>query len=91
MNHDSRILITNHDHESPIAMLPASYQLPAAAILLLGGIVSCFFGYRLFRTVLAIFGFILGGLLASSVFGVSNTDADARRVGRSAASSARSS
>src|SRR5258706_688507 len=54
-------------------MLPASYQLPAAALLLAGGIVSCFFGYRLFRTVLAIFGFIFGGMLASSVFGVNNT------------------
>ena len=54
-------------------MLPASYQLPAAAILLASGIVSCFFGYRLFRTVLAIFGFILGALAASSVFGISNT------------------
>jgi len=54
-------------------MLPASYQLPAAAILLAGGIVSCFFGYRLFRTVLAIFGFIFGGMIASSVFGVSDT------------------
>jgi hypothetical protein len=54
-------------------MLPASYQLPAAAILLAGGIISCFFGYRLFRTVLAIFGFILGALAASSLFGVSDT------------------
>jgi hypothetical protein len=54
-------------------MLPASYQLPAAAILLGGGIIACFFGYRLFRTVLAIFGFILGALAASSVFGVSDT------------------
>ena len=54
-------------------MLPASYQLPAAAILLAGGVISCFFGYRLFRTVLAIFGFILGALAASSVFGISNT------------------
>ncbi len=54
-------------------MLPAAFQLPAAVILLLGGVVSCFFGYRLFRTVLAIFGFILGALAASSVFGVSDT------------------
>jgi hypothetical protein len=54
-------------------MLPASYQLPAAAILLCGGIISCFFGYRLFRTVLAIFGFILGALAASSLFGVTDT------------------
>ena len=54
-------------------MLPASYQLPAAIVLLVGGIVACFFGYRLFRIVLAIFGFILGALAASSVFGVSDT------------------
>jgi Domain of unknown function (DUF4203) len=54
-------------------MIPASYQMPAAALLLLGGIISCFFCYRLFRTVLAIFGFIVGGMLASSIFGVSNT------------------
>jgi hypothetical protein len=56
-------------------MLPASYQLPAAIVLLVGGIVSCFFGYRLFRIVLAIFGFILGSLAASSVFGVGDTGA----------------
>lgn len=54
-------------------MLPASYQLPAAIVLLLGGTVSCFFGYRLFRIVLAIFGFILGALAASSIFGMSDT------------------
>jgi len=42
-------------------------------MLLAGGVISCFFGYRLFRTVLAIFGFVLGGMLVSSVFGVSNT------------------
>jgi hypothetical protein len=54
-------------------MLPASYQLPAALVLVLGGIVACFFGYRLFRIVLAIAGFILGGFVASSVFGMSDT------------------
>jgi hypothetical protein len=54
-------------------MIPASYQMPAAALLLLGGVISCFLGYRLFRTVLAIFGFIVGGMLASSIFGVGNT------------------
>jgi len=54
-------------------MLPASYQLPAAIVLLLGGTVACFFGYRMFRLVLAIFGFILGSLAASSVFGTSDT------------------
>jgi hypothetical protein len=54
-------------------MLPASYQLPAALVLLVGGIIACFFGYRLFRLVLAIFGFILGALASSSIFGMSET------------------
>jgi len=54
-------------------MLPASYQLPAAIVLILGGTVACFFGYRLFRIVLAIAGFILGAMLASSLFGASDT------------------
>lgn len=54
-------------------MLPAQYQIPAAIVLLLGGIVACFFGYRLFRIVLAIFGCIFGAMLASSIFGASDT------------------
>lgn len=54
-------------------MLPVAYQMPAAIVLLVGGIVACFFGYRLFRIVLAIFGFILGAFLASSIFGMSDT------------------
>ena len=54
-------------------MLPATYQLPAAIVLAIGGLVACCFGYRLFRIVLAFTGFVLGALLASSVFGVSDT------------------
>ena len=54
-------------------MLPASYQLPAAIVLLLGGTVACFFGYRMFRLVLAIFGFIFGVFAASSVVSPSDT------------------
>ena len=54
-------------------MLPATYQLPAAIVLLVGGIVATFFGYRLFRIVLAFAGFMLGGLAASSIFGMSDT------------------
>ena len=54
-------------------MLPIQYQLPAAIVLLLGGIVACFFGYRLFRLVLAIFGFIIGALLATSIVGTTET------------------
>jgi hypothetical protein len=53
-------------------MLPASYQVPAAALLLAGGVIACFFGYRLFRLVLAIFGFIVGALFASSLVGASH-------------------
>lgn len=54
-------------------MLPASLQTPAALILLLGGLLSCFAGYRVFRVVLAIYGFILGALLASSAVGTDHT------------------
>jgi hypothetical protein len=54
-------------------MLPHAYELPAAILLLLSGIVACFVGYRLFRLVLAIYGFILGAMLASSLMGSSNT------------------
>ena len=54
-------------------MLPAAYQFPAAIVLLLGGTVACFFGYRLFRIVLAISGFIVGAMVASSIFGMSDT------------------
>jgi len=53
-------------------MLPASYQLPAAVVLLVGGVIACFAGYRLFRVVLAIAGFVLGAFMASSVFGASS-------------------
>lgn len=54
-------------------MLPAAYQLPAAAVLMAGGFLACFFGYRLFKVVLGIFGFIIGALAASSVFGATDT------------------
>jgi hypothetical protein len=54
-------------------MLPPFYALPAAILLFLGGALSCFAGYRLFRIVLGIYGFILGAMLASSVMGVTNT------------------
>jgi uncharacterized protein DUF4203 len=53
-------------------VLPANFELPAAIALVIGGAVACFAGYRLFRIVLAIYGFILGAMLASSVMGISN-------------------
>ncbi len=54
-------------------MLPASFQTPAAIVLLVGGVISCFAGYRVFRIVLGIYGFVLGGLLASSAMGTEHT------------------
>ncbi len=53
-------------------MLPASYHLPFAAVLVLAGAVCCFYGHRLFRIVLVLFGFIIGAMAASSIFGVSD-------------------
>src|SRR5688572_3722875 len=54
-------------------MLPVPYQIPAVILMLLAGVVACFFGYRLFRIVLALSGFLLGAFASSSVFGVSDT------------------
>jgi hypothetical protein len=53
-------------------MLPQAYELPAALVLVLAGAVACFAGYRLFRYVLALFGFILGAMIASSTLGINN-------------------
>jgi len=54
-------------------MLPASFRLPAAILILLGGTVACFFGYRMFRLVLTIFGFLVGVFVASSLVAPSDT------------------
>jgi hypothetical protein len=54
-------------------MLPASLQTPAAIVLLIGGVISCFAGYRVFRVVLGIYGFILGALFASAAMGTEHT------------------
>jgi len=54
-------------------MLPLSVQVPASIVLLAGGAMACFAGYRLFRLVLGVYGFILGALLASSMVGGSGT------------------
>ena len=53
-------------------MLPHAYELPAAIVLVLAGGVTCLAGYRLFRFVLAIWGFILGAAIGSSMMGVSS-------------------
>jgi hypothetical protein len=54
-------------------MLPASLQVPAAIVLVAGGLLSCVAGYRMFRVVLGLYGFILGALLASSFMGTDQT------------------
>lgn len=54
-------------------MLPISYQVPAAAIVVVVGLMAWVAGFRLLRYVLAAFGFIIGGLAASSVLGASET------------------
>ena len=54
-------------------MLPTAYQIPATIALVLSGALACFAGYRLFKYVLAIYGFIFGAMIASSTMGVSNT------------------
>jgi len=54
-------------------MLPHSYELPAAVLLVLAGALSCFAGYRLFKIVLGIYGFVLGAMIASSAMGVTST------------------
>jgi hypothetical protein len=53
-------------------MLPSTYELPIAILLILGGAVACFAGYRLFRSVLGIYGFIVGAMMTSSVIGSAN-------------------
>jgi len=54
-------------------MLPLSIQVPASVVLLAGGAIACFAGYRLFRLVLGVYGFILGALVASSSVGAADT------------------
>ena len=57
-------------------------------MLIAGGFLACFFGYRLFKVVLGMFGFIVGVLAASSFFGSGRHHADGDRRASSAASSA---
>ncbi|MFL6279440.1 MAG: DUF4203 domain-containing protein [Vicinamibacterales bacterium] len=54
-------------------MLPGSFQMPAAAILLVGGLCSCLAGYRIFRFVLAFFGFVFGALFVGAAMGSDQT------------------
>jgi hypothetical protein len=48
-------------------MLPGTYQIPTGVVLMLVGLVACFAGYRFFRAVLTVYGFVLGALFASTL------------------------
>ena len=50
-------------------VIPAPYQLPALALLILGGVIAWAAGYRLFRFVLTLFGLYIGALAATAVLG----------------------
>jgi hypothetical protein len=54
-------------------MLPLAYATPTAIVLAIGGLITCFAGYRLFRIVLGFFGFILGIMVGTSLVGSSST------------------
>jgi hypothetical protein len=54
-------------------MLPVAYATPAAVILLVGGLLSCFAGYRMFRVVLGLYGFIIGASVTTAAYGSSGT------------------
>lgn len=49
-----------------------TYQLPAVALLVIGGVIAWAAGYRLFRFVLTLFGFYIGALAATAVLGPSD-------------------
>jgi hypothetical protein len=50
-------------------MIQASLATPVALILVVGGLLACFAGYRLFRFVLGIYGFLLGAFITTAVTG----------------------
>ena len=54
-------------------MFPLAAEIPAAVVLLVSGILACFAGYRLFKFVVAVYGFILGAAIMSSMMGVTST------------------
>ena len=50
-----------------------AYDTPAALLFVVTGFLSCFAGYRLFKLILAIYGFVLGAAIANATMGVSAT------------------
>ena len=54
-------------------MLPAQYSTVAAVILVVGGLLACFAGYRLFRFVLGLNGFIAGAYMTTQIMAPSTS------------------
>jgi len=54
-------------------MLSGIYELPVAVIVIGSGLLACFFGNRLFRLVISVYGFIFGVYLTDLVFEVTET------------------
>lgn len=54
-------------------MIPASYTTLAAVIFVAGGLLTCFAGFRLFRIVLALYGFFAGAMIGSHLTDPGNT------------------
>jgi hypothetical protein len=54
-------------------MIPGAYATPTAVIFAIGGLVTCFAGYRLSRYVLGLYGFLAGALIASHIPASGNT------------------
>jgi len=54
-------------------MLPSDLQLPAGVLLVAVGLLACFAGYRLFRAILTIYGFLLGAFFASTLVSPGDT------------------
>jgi len=52
-----------------------AYEIPAAVLLGLSGLLACLAGYRLFKVVLAIYGFFLGAAIANSAMAATNSTA----------------
>ena len=50
-------------------MASVAFQIPVAIILLAGGLLACFLGYRLLRTLLALYGFIAGVVITTLFVG----------------------
>ena len=49
--------------------------MPAALLLFISGLIACFAGYRLFKVVLAIYGFVVGAAVANSTMGATSATA----------------